>query len=76
MSKKTELLIAISTGLLLVYTAMATLPIAFAAIFLLFLVTSGFTIWMVVTILKDKSKLSHKKFDDFYYEDSGIQRTK
>ncbi|MFM8911995.1 MAG: hypothetical protein ACKOE6_03610 [Flammeovirgaceae bacterium] len=76
MSKKTEYLIGITTGLLLVYACLATLPTAFAVIFLLFLITSGFTIWMVITILKDKSGMSGKKFDDFFYEDSGIQRSK
>lgn len=76
MSKKTEHLIVTSTGLLLVYTVLAALPITFALIFLLFLATSVFTIWMVITILKDKTNLSSKKFDDFFYEDSGIQRSK
>ncbi len=76
MSKKTEYLIVTSTGLLLVYTVLAALPITFALIFLLFLATSVFTIWMVITILKDKTNLSSKKFDDFFYEDSGIQRSK
>jgi Flp pilus assembly protein TadB len=76
MSKKTEYLIGISTGLLLIYTVLATLPISFAVIFLLFLATSAFTIWMVITILKDKSNLSNKKFDDFFYEDTAARQVK
>ncbi|MFM8850158.1 MAG: hypothetical protein ACKOE5_07170 [Cytophagales bacterium] len=76
MSKKTEYLIGISTGLLLIYTVLTALPISFAVIFLLFLATSAFTIWMVISILKDKSNLSHKKFDDFFYEDAAARRVK
>ncbi|MFM7851457.1 MAG: hypothetical protein ACKO96_05935 [Flammeovirgaceae bacterium] len=76
MSKKVEYLIVTATGLLLVYSVVATLPIAFAVVFAMFIVTSTITIWMVIAILKDKHNLSHKKFDDFFYEDSTTQRTK
>jgi uncharacterized membrane protein SpoIIM required for sporulation len=74
MHKKTEFLISITTGLLLVYTVMAALPIAFGIVFFLFLVVSGLTIWMVIAILKDTSHLSNKKFDDYFYEDSSIRK--
>jgi membrane protein implicated in regulation of membrane protease activity len=76
MNKKTEFLISITTGLLLVYTVMAALPIAFAIVFFLFLVVSGLTVWMVIAILKDTSQLSDKKFDDYFYEDSSIKRSR
>jgi membrane protein implicated in regulation of membrane protease activity len=76
MDKKTEFLISITTGLLLVYTVMAALPIAFAIVFFLFLVVSALIIWMVIAILKDTSRLSDKKFDDYFYEDSSIKRSR
>ena len=75
MSKKTELIISITTGLLLVYTVMAALPIAFFIVFFLFLIVSALTILMVITVLKDTSNLSGKKFDNYFYEDSSIKRT-
>jgi purine-cytosine permease-like protein len=75
MRKKTEYLISITTGLLLVYTVMAALPIAFAVVFFLFLVVSALTIWMVIAILKDTSHLSNKKFDDYFYEDNTSRRS-
>jgi len=76
MRKKTEFLISITTGLLLVYTVMAALPIAFAVVFFLFLVVSALTIWMVIAILKDTSHLSDKKFDDYFYEDFSSKRSR
>lgn len=75
MHKKTEFLISITTGLLLVYTVMAALPIAFAIVFFLFLFVSGLTIWMVIAILKDTSHLSDRKFDDYFYEDTPTKRS-
>jgi hypothetical protein len=54
----------------------ATLPISFAVVFTLFMFTSAITIWMVIAILKDKHNVSHKKFDDFFYEDSTTPRSK
>jgi len=76
MQKKTEFLISITTGLLLVYTVMAALPIAFAIVFFLSLVVSALTIWMVIAILKDTSHLSDKKFDDYFYEDTSIKKSR
>jgi len=73
--KKTEFLISITTGLLLVYTVMAALPIAFAVVVFLFLVVSALTIWLVIAILKDTSHLSDKNFDDYFYEDSSIKKS-
>ena len=69
-------MISITTGLLLVYTVMAALPIAFAVVVFLFLVVSVLTIWMVIAILKDTSHLSNKKFDDYFYEDSSIKKSR
>ena len=74
MSKKTEYLIGLSSALLLIYAVLSALSISFAVIFLSFLVTSTFTVGMVIAILKDKSNLSNKKFDDFFYEDSATRR--
>jgi hypothetical protein len=76
MRRKTEFLISITTGLLLVYTVMAALPIAFAIVFFLSLVVSALTIWMVIAILKDTSHLSDKKFDDYFYEDTSIKKSR
>ncbi len=74
MSKKTEFMVGITTGLLLIYTVLASLPVAFALVFLMFLIVSAFTIIMVITILKDTSNLSGKKFDDYFYEDAPMKR--
>jgi hypothetical protein len=74
MSKKTEFLVGITTGLLLIYTVLASLPVAFAIVFILFLIVSSLTILMVITILKDTSNLSSKKFDDYFYEDAPMKR--
>jgi hypothetical protein len=74
MSKKSEFLIGLTTGLVLVYTVMGTLPVTFLIVFALFLVVSGLTIVMVITILKDTSNLSGRKFDDYFYEDSSAKR--
>ncbi len=70
MSKKAGFIISITTGLLLVYTVMASLSFGFFIIFGLFLIVSVLTILMVITILMDTSNLSGKKFDDYFYEDS------
>lgn len=75
MSKKTELIISITTGLLLLYTAMGSLSVAFFIIFSLFLILSVLIIVMAMTILKDTSNMSGKKFDNYYYEDSQVKRT-
>lgn len=61
-------------GLVMIYTVMGALSVAFFIVFLLFLVVSALTIVMVITILKDTSNLSGRKFDDYFYEDSPMQR--
>ncbi len=74
MSNKTGFITSLTTGLLLVYTVMASLSFEFFVIFALFLIVSALTIVMVITILKDTSNLSGKKFDDYFYEDSPLRR--
>jgi hypothetical protein len=74
MSRKVELLISTTTGLLLVYTVMASLSISFAIVFFLFMSVAGLTIWMVVAVLKDTSNMSGKKFDNYFYEDVSIKK--
>jgi len=74
MSKKTELLVGITTGLMVVYTIMGALSFVFSIVFFLFMIVSALMIWMVITVLKDTSNLSGKKFDDYFYEDSPVNR--
>jgi len=65
--------ISLTSGVALVYVVATTLPVNFALIFILFLVSQCCLIWMVIRILKDK-KTSSKTFDQYFYEDVDIRR--
>ena len=58
-----------TTGLLILYVGFAALPLSFALIFSLFLITSISLLWMVYSILTDKSKPVKKTFDETFYLD-------
>lgn len=61
--------IGLTTGMLLIYVVVSSLGVPFGWVFLLFTVSAGLLIWMVVSILKDKSNPVSKKFDDQFYLD-------
>ena len=65
--------ISLTTGVVIIYVVMSTLPIAFPIVFWLFLLSQGMLIWMVVRILKDPRK-STRTFETHFYEDSPIRR--
>ena len=69
MRNKATSAIATVTGMVLVYVVVASLPIYFGIIFLCFLVATAGLFWMVYTVLTDTSNLSHKTFDEHFYED-------
>ncbi len=70
MGNKSQNAISIVTGILLVYIVAASLPLTFAIVFWLFLMTTGGLIWLVFTVLKDTTNLSGKTFDEYFYEDA------
>jgi hypothetical protein len=70
MATKSQTAISIVTGILLVYVVAASLPISFAIVYWLFLISTGGLLWMVLKILKDKSDVSTKTFDTHFYEDA------
>jgi hypothetical protein len=70
MGNKSQNAISIVTGMLLIYIVAASLPMAFAIVFWLFLLTTGGLIWMVFTVLKDTTNLSGRTFDEYFYEDA------
>ena len=65
--------ISLTTGVVFIYVVATTLPIHFGLIFMLFLLSQGLLIWMVLRILKDK-RTSVKTFDNYFYEDVDIRR--
>ena len=60
--------ISLTTGVVILYVMFSRLPVAFAVVFSLFLLSQAMLIWMVVRILKDKRK-SVKTFETHFYED-------
>jgi hypothetical protein len=66
--------ISITTGVVVIYVVMSTLPVAFPIVFWLFLLSQGMLIWMVVRILKDPQKSSTRTFESHFYEDAPIRR--
>ncbi|WP_276372782.1 hypothetical protein [Chryseolinea sp. H1M3-3] len=70
MGNKSQNAISIVTGMLLIYLVAASLPMVFAIVFWLFLLTTAGLIWMVITVLKDTTNLSGRTFDEYFYEDA------
>ncbi len=73
MMKSLNTVISLTTGVVLVYVIASTLPVGFAIVFWLLLLSQGLLIWMVIRILKDK-RTSTRTFDTHFYEDSPIRR--
>lgn len=69
MGSKSNTAVTVTTCLVIVYVTLTQLALPFAVIFLTFLLCLGGLFYMVITILKDKSHLSGKTFDDHFYED-------
>jgi hypothetical protein len=70
--KKVKTIIGITTGMVFIYVITASLSGNFSFIFLLFLICTVLFFYMVITILKDGTP-SHKKFDDYFYDDVDIK---
>lgn len=69
MRDKTKNIITVVTTLLVVYLISIPFEASFTIVFSLFMLTTAGLWWMVYTILTDKSGLSGKTFDDYFYED-------
>ncbi len=76
MKTKTSYSVGITTALLLVYVVAVNVSLTFAVIFFLFLLTTASLWWMVYSVLTDKSNLSGKTFDEYFYEDTAERRSK
>lgn len=69
---KTDQVISLTSGVVLVYVISTTLPVQLSLILLLFLLSSGLLIYMVIRILKDPVSTT-RTFDDYFYQDSDIR---
>ncbi|MCE2732134.1 MAG: hypothetical protein ACOVOF_13255 [Chryseotalea sp.] len=76
MNARSNFAVSSVTGLLLVYVVASTLPVSFALVFFLFLLTTIGLFWMVYRILTDYENYNQKKFDDYFYQDEEIKKTK
>lgn len=65
---KAKYAVIIATLTLVLYLVSVTIQMPYSLIYLLFLLTSVFTIWMAISILKN-GKPSGKSFDDQWYDD-------
>ena len=74
--KKETIAITVTTLVLIVYCALATLRAEYWLIMSLFILLHIFTIYMVYAILKNPNE-SQMKFDDHFYQDRpDIKRNK
>jgi len=64
--------VSLTTGALLVYVTISTLPVPFAVVFLLFLTTLVLFFRMVYNVLNDPYP-GNRTFDSHCYEDADIQ---
>lgn len=64
--------VSLTTGVLLVYIVISTLPVPFAVVFLLFLITTGLFLRMVYSVLTDPYP-GNRTFDSHFYEDVDIR---
>jgi threonine/homoserine/homoserine lactone efflux protein len=61
--------ISLTTGVVVIYVVVSTLPVAFPIVFWLFLLSQALLIWMVVRILK-APRTSTRTFETHFYEDA------
>jgi hypothetical protein len=73
MLNKSTFAITITSLVVLSYVILSTLTANFAFVFFAMLVSQGFFIWMVISILKD-DRSSTRTFDEYFYEDVDIRR--
>jgi len=72
---KTDQVISLTSGVVLVYVISTTLPVQLSLILLLFLLSSGLLFYMVIRILKDPVS-TDRTFDDYFYQDADIRPRK
>jgi hypothetical protein len=73
MLNKSTFAITITSLVVLSYVILSTLTANFDFVFFATLVSQGFFIWMVISILKD-DRSSTRTFDEYFYEDVDIRR--
>jgi hypothetical protein len=65
--------VTVASLVVLIYVVLSTVSGNFPLLFLLLLLSQAMLVWMVITILKDKSS-SSRTFDEYFYEDSDIRQ--
>jgi len=74
MDKHATFSASLASASLLVYVVFATLPIHFAIIFSLFILTTALFLWMVFRVLTDTSVAVTKTFDEYFYQDADLRK--